>query len=296
MVAIVGFALALADRRRKRGGTERITTQNIYVAQSTPQPLAGASGGGTPASPPQAMAEDVRYVLLLEACLRLASDLHLIWPTLGEKRRSIVLIKRFMPELEHDATTFAAQLDAGSGGTAEAIHGLLVGAFKEYLEVMRVNIEWSEHRDDGEREPEQMEHERKSLHYAFATQHEEIEGRLRSNRTYLSALAEQEKSGSWKILGFASPEDFAEYLRPTMRSLTSSPGDLAEDVLQRLLAAPQSLRDLEQERVPSSIRVELVNRLLADNWAELTPEGKVALNDAGARLLEKRLAAWRTGS
>jgi hypothetical protein len=295
LATVIALLVTLLDRRRKGNDAERVTTQNIYVTpQAAPQESAAASATESASiASSQEANDDVRYVLLLEACLWLASDLRLAWPTLGEKRRSIDLLERFMPELEHDVASFASELDVASPGTAKLIRGFLSATFKEYVEAMRINTSWLESRNKGEREPEGLERERKSLHYDFATQQEEIERRLRANRAYLSALAELKKSGPWEVLGFASPEDYNEYLQPTMRSLTSSPGDLAEDVLSRLLDGPIPLQELEEENLPSSIRVELVNRLLADKWAELTSDG-ISLTDAGKRLLKKRLATWQS--
>ncbi|HMI81100.1 MAG TPA: hypothetical protein VK480_04870 [Solirubrobacterales bacterium] len=292
LAAIVGLGLTLLDRRRKKGDTESVV-QNIYLTPGTQQPSVAASAvQSASSSSAPGTADDVRYVLLLEACLWLASDLHLAWTTFEEKRRSIELIERFTPELEHDVDRFSAELDAASPGTSDLLRSFLSGVFKAYLEVMRINTSWLEYRNDGEREPEEMEAERESLHSSFVVEREKIGEHLRASRAYLSALAEQRKNGPWKALGFNSPEDYSEYMQPTMRSLTSSPGDLAEDVLERLLDGPIALADLEKENLPSSIRVELMNRLLADKWAEVTSDHAIALTEAGARLLKKRLAAW----
>lgn len=281
IATIIGLAVTLVDRRRKRSEPE--TPREV---PATAAPAAKTLGGDPETS------EDVRYVLLLEACMWLASDLNLVWTTLGEKRRSIELIERFTPELEHDLAKFSSQLDNASPGTSDFIRRFLSKVFKPYVEVMLSNTSWLEHRSDGDQEAEETEYERKSLRYAFVTGQERIETRLRTDRTYLSALAEQKKNGSWKILGFDSPEDYAEYLQPTMRSLVTSPGELAEDVLSRLLDGPISLDEMKRENLPDSIRVELMNRLLADKWAELTPGKSVVLTDAGRRLLRKRLATW----
>lgn len=294
LATVGGLAVTLVDRRRNPKQGEEAQVQKIYVTQELPSSHSAASDEKhAKATLFEDADADVRYVLLLEACLWLAFDLYLAWTTFEEKHRSIELIERFRPELEHDLARFSTELDRSSPGTSRLIAGFFHDTFKQYVRAMRSNTLWLEHRNEGEEEPAETERERKSLREDFTVSQEEIGRRLRRNRAYLSALAEQKKIGPWEILGFASPEDYAEYRRPTMRSLTSSPGELGEDVLQRLLDAPIPLRLLEEEELPPSIRVELMNRLLADRWAEITPQSEIALTEAGKRLLRKRLASWQ---
>lgn len=293
LATVIGLAITMWDRHGKKGEGERTQIQNIYVTQDGPKLSTPGREVEAKRGPAQEATEDVRYALLLEACLWLASDLYMVGPTLEEKHRSLDLVERFIPELEHDLTRFSTKLDAASSETSQLIGDFLAGTFKQYLQAMRSNTSWLERRSDGEREPEEVERERKALHFDFSGGRQEISDRLRANRDYLAALAEQKKNGPWEVLGFTSPEAYAEYLRPTMRSLNSSPGDLGEDLLERLLDAPIPLRDLEEENLPQSIRVELINRLLADAWAELTSDGNIALTEAGERLVKKRLATWQ---
>ena len=145
---------------------------------------------------------------------------------------------------------------------------------------------------------EEFQRERKATWYAFYETWHELRGMLEKIPILAVALGEQRaKSEYWRVLGFSSRADFDEYLQPTMKTLTSSPGDLAEHVLERLLAGPLVMRDLEdEEEIPKEITVELFNRLLADKWASLERAGDdygIRLTPAGQSLLPKRLAQWR---
>lgn len=292
VVAIIGL---VRDRRRKTGaqGSAANLIQNFYVTpdDSGPLPAAGDSEADSKEDGDK-QPDDVHYVLLLEACTWLAADLYLVGITHGAKLRMIKLIERHLPELRHDAGRFSRQLDAGSPGTAQIVGTFVSGTLPQYVSTMKGNVEWLKAMADGARESEQQERERKSAHYTFGIQQDEISERLRANHEYDMALARQSQDGVWEVLGFDSRGDFDEYVQPTMRSLTSSPGDLEEDTLRSLLEGPLSAEKMQEEDLPESVRVELMNRLLADKWAKFTSAGQIVLTDAGERLLRRRLASW----
>ena len=145
--------------------------------------------------------------------------------------------------------------------------------------------------DDWRLHDEVFNFERRSTWETFAREWREIREELEAARPFALPLAEQATQGTWKVLGFATRADFEEHLTPTMKSLTSSPGDMGEHLLELLVRGPVNLDSLEEEGVPEKVRVDLLNRLLADSWAKLD-QGVVFLTPAGKALLPKRMSSW----
>jgi hypothetical protein len=251
-----------------------------------------AVGNSTLVPPTDHVAGETRYVLLLDSCMRIANDVALVGETIGAKYRSLQLALRHKPALVHGARDFSAALDQACPGIAAEILRFLEGPFERYVAIMKSNLAWLESRAEGETEPQELSDSRKAAHRVFLEAKDDLNRRLQSSPGFATAIAEQEQDGLWRILGYRSQEDYQEYIEPTMRSLTESPGELAEEFLREMLDKPVDPHAMEAEGVPKPIAVGLVNRLLASGWAQWQG-GTVTLTKKGARLVERRLAEWK---
>ena len=239
-------------------------------------------------------ADATRYVLLLDACLSLADLVWYVDPlTIEEKRRVLRLVTRHRVELVHDSKSLAQALDEECPGAAHAIRTFLRGPDSTTISrLCRHFSTGSPRRSEGEHQPDSLHRARSSAGYAFHEGREKLDDLLQTSRTLAIALAHQRQVGVWQVLGFESDEEYRDYVRPTMKSATY-PGELGEDVLRRLLEEPLNPRDLEDEGLPKSLSIDLLNRLLGDHWARWEGEAeRIALTQAGARLVRKRLAEW----
>ncbi|HEX4806137.1 MAG TPA: metallophosphoesterase [Conexibacter sp.] len=236
--------------------------------------------------------EETRFVLLLAACADLASDAYLVTFTTGRTLRALHLVQRHLPVLTHDALRLADALNAASPGLPAQAHWFVEKPMSAYVDVMQSWLMWFRSRAHDEPAPEALTSARKHRHQAYYEAWEELRLHLERTPAFAAPLAQRFSEWSWKMLGFASRTAYEEYLEPSMSSLTESPGELAEDVLERLLDGPLVPDALRAEGLPPSITVDLLNRLLTSHWARFEDDG-IALTDAGRRLLARRLARWR---
>lgn len=231
--------------------------------------------------------DEIAFVLRVAACARLADSLVSVWETLDGKRRAIQLISREVTRLTHDEETLAA-VDLTCPGAARAIRQFLTEPLSDYLSHVDLLIAWRKRDADT---PDDVDDDRKRAREAFVRASIALDERLKGNRDFAFALAEQEEFGVWRAFGFQSVEHYREFLQPTMQSLEASPGELAELTLRKLLTQPLSPEQLAAEGVPDSISVDLMNRLLSSSWVRWKGD-EIELTALGAEALEARLAEW----
>src|SRR6185369_10409200 len=83
LATIVGLAIVMVDRRRKKVEASPAQIQNVYLTQAAPSaPSTEGEDGNAKSGFGPETTEDTRYALLLEACIWLASDLYLVGPTM----------------------------------------------------------------------------------------------------------------------------------------------------------------------------------------------------------------------
>lgn len=100
-------------------------------------------------------------------------------------------------------------------------------------------------------------------------------------------LAESEER--WPLLGFASEEEFREWLEPTTKTLFDTLGHFEREFLDQLAMTGQAdIEALVRQGMPRGVCIEVFNRLARDKWA-FNENGIVRTTPLSQRFLRTEL-------
>jgi len=112
-----------------------------------------------------------------------------------------------------------------------------------------------------------------------------------SNTEYLQLMADP---SSWRLRGFRSEQDYAEYLHPTTVTLFRNLTPLQREMLLEVLSLKKFTEDdLARLGVPSAVIAETLNSLIRDSWLRVLDfdTGRFVITELGARLLRNKLSS-----